>query len=121
MVYSGPLRPILIFEAPLSGPPVAEVMPRLCTTPDLSDLGGNGRIAASVKIRSLPNYPVWRRVRLFDKHDNRLVQETWSDPVTGAYAFEHINPTRKYVVISYDHNGVYNAAIRDSITPELMP
>jgi len=121
MIYSGPLRPILVFDAPLPGPPSAGVIPLLRTTRDLSDLGGNGRIAGTVKIDSTPDYPVWRRVRLFDKRDNRLVREVWSDPVTGAYVFEYINPARLYVVIAYDHTGAYNAEIRDAITPELMP
>lgn len=121
MLYSGPLRPICVFESPLAGPPAAGVIPRLSSTRDLSDLGGAGRIAGTIKIDSSPDYPVWRRVRLFDKRDNRLVQETWSDPVTGAYVFEHINIHRQYVVIAYDHTSAYNAEIRDAITPELMP
>ena len=121
MLYSGPLRPILVFDAPLPGPPEARVMPLMRTTRDLSDLGGNGRIAGTVKVDSSPDYPVWRRVRLFDRRDNRLVRETWSDPVTGAYAFEYINPARLYVVVSYDHTGVYSAEALDAMTPELMP
>lgn len=121
MIYSGPLRPILIFDVPLAGPPTTGVMPLIHTTRDLSDLGGNGRIAGAVNVDSSPDYPVWRRVRLFDRRDNRLVRETWSDPVTGAYAFEHINPDRQYVVIAYDHSGVYNAEVLDALTPELMP
>ena len=121
MFYSGPMRPICVFDAPLAGPPAAGVIPRLSSTRDLSDLGGNGRIAGTVKIDSSPDYPVWRRVRLFDRRDNRLVRETWSDPVTGAYAFEYINPTRQYVVVAYDHSGVYNAEVLDALTPELMP
>lgn len=93
----------------------------LHSTRDLSEFGGAGRIAGTVMFDSTPDYPVWRRVRLFDRRDNRLVRETWSDPITGAYRFDDINPARLYVVIAYDHTGVYNAEIRDSITPERMP
>lgn len=121
MRYSGPLRPICVFNAPLAGPPVVRVMPPLRTTRDLSDLGGKGRIAGSVKIDSTPDYPVCRRVRLFDKRDNRLVGEVWSDPTSGAYSFDYINAARQYVVISYDHTGVYNAEVLDALVPELMP
>lgn len=122
MIYSGRLRPIMIFNDPLSGAPAVRLQPRpLHRTRDLSDLGGLGRIAGTVKVDSNPDYPVWRRVRLFDQRDNRLVRETWSDPISGAYAFEQINPDRLYVVISYDHTGVYNAEILDAVTPELMP
>ncbi|MFM6988247.1 MAG: hypothetical protein ACKOXG_06195 [Arenimonas sp.] len=122
MIYSGRLRPIMIFSDPLTGAPSARLQLRpLHRTRDLSDLGGRGRIAGTVKVDSSPDYPVWRRVRLFDQRDNRLVAETWSDPVTGAYAFEYINPSRVYVVVSYDHTGVYNAEILDAVAPELMP
>lgn len=121
MIYSGPLRPILVFDAPLDGPPSAGVIPLLHTTRDLSDLGGNGRLKGTVEVDSSPDYPVWRRVRLFDKRDNRLVREVWSDPATGAYSFDYINPSRQYVVVSYDHTGVYNAEVLDALVPELMP
>lgn len=122
MIYSGRLRPIMIFSDPQAGAPSWRQLPRpLSRTRDLSELGGRGRIAGTVRVDSNPDYPVWRRVRLFDQRDNRLVAETWSDPVTGAYAFEHINPDRLYVVVSYDHTGVYNAEILDALTPELMP
>lgn len=121
MIYSGRLRPIMIFEAPIVGAPTSRALLPLSRTRDLSDLGGAGRIAGTVKVDSNPDYPVWRRVRLFDQRDNRLVAETWSDPVTGAYSFDYINPARLYVVVSYDHTGVYNAEILDALTPELMP
>ena len=122
MIYSGPLAPITILSDPhIGGPSASILLRREISTRDLSDLGGRGRIVGTVKVDSTPDYPVWRRVRLFDRRDNRLVRETWSDPVTGAYAFEYINPARLYVVIAYDHTGVYNAEIRDSVTPEAMP
>lgn len=122
MIYTGRLRPIMIFEAPLAGVPAARMLPLpLRRTRDLSELGGNGRIAGTIKNDGNPDYPVWRRVRLFDQRDNRIVGETWSDRVTGAYSFDYINPARRYVVISYDHTGVYNAEVLDAVTPELMP
>lgn len=123
MIYSGRLRPIMIFETPLpAGAPTVRQAPQtLYRTRDLSEFGGAGRIAGTVKVDSTPDYPVWRRVRLFERRDNRLVRETWSNPVTGAYGFDYINPARLYVVVSYDHTGVYNAEILDAVTPELMP
>lgn len=121
MTYAGALRTITIFADPIAGAGTWGLLPAGAATRDISELGGNGRIAGTIKIDSSPDYPVWRRVRLFDKRDNRLVQETWSDPVTGAYVFEHINIHRQYVVIAYDHTSAYNAEIRDAITPELMP
>lgn len=121
MIYSGPLRPILVFDSPLAGSPTAGVLSLLRTTRDLSDLGGNGRIAGTVNVDSTPDYPVWRRVRLFAKRDGRLVREQWSNPETGAYSFDYINSALEYVVIAHDHTGVFNAEVRDSITPEAIP
>lgn len=121
MVYAGALNTIPIFADPISGPASGRLLPGMDTTRDVGEHGGAGRIAGSVKVDSSPDYPVWRRIRLFDRRDNRLVREVWSDPVTGAYSFEYINPVRLYVVIAYDHTGAYNAEIRDAITPEPMP
>ncbi len=121
MIYSGIYQPIMIHADPISGPPAAQALPMLKTTRDLSDLGGRGRIAGTVKIDSTPDYPAWRRVRLFARRDNRLVREVWSDPVTGAYSFDHVSLTLEFVVIAYDHTGAYNAEIRDAIRAEAMP
>jgi hypothetical protein len=121
VIYSGIYRPIMICADPISGPPVAQVLPALQSTHDLSDLGGRGRIAGTVKVDSTPDYPAWRRVRLFAKRDNRLAREVWSDPVTGAYSFDYVSLTLEFVVIAYDHTGAYNAEIRDAIHAEAMP
>jgi hypothetical protein len=51
----------------------------------------------------------------------RFVREMWSDPTTGAYAFENIDATQKYTVVSYDYTQNYRAVIGDNITPEPMP
>lgn len=122
MIYSGPLAPITILSDPhIGGPSASILLRREISTRDLSDFGGAGRIVGTVNVDSTPDYPVWRRVRLFDRRDNRLVRETWSSPETGAYSFDYINPARLYVVIAYDHTGVFNAEIRDNVTPEAMP
>lgn len=122
MIYSGPLAPITILSDPhIGGPSASILLRREISTRDLSEFCGAGRIAGTVKVDSTPDYPVWRRVRLFDRRDNRLVRETWSSSETGAYSFEGINPARTYVVIAYDHTGVFNAEIRDNVTPEAMP
>lgn len=121
MIYAGRFRPIPLFSAPLSGPATHALATRTHATGDLSDLGGAGRITGRVKVDSNPDYPVRRRVRLFDQRDNRLVAEQWSDPVTGLYSFDNINAARRYVVISYDHTGVYNAEVLDAMEPEPMP
>ena len=121
MIYSGIYRPIMIYADPISGPPVAQVLPALQSTRDLSELGGSGRIAGTVKVDSTPDYPAWRRVRLFVKRDGRLVREVWSNPVTGEYSFDYVSLSLQFIVIAHDHTGVFNAEVRDSITAEAMP
>lgn len=83
--------------------------------------GGKGRIAGTVKIDSTPDYPAWRRVRLFVRRDGTLVAEQWSDPVTGAYSFEGITMAVEFTVIAYDHTGAYNAVVRDGVVAEPIP
>lgn len=79
--------------------------------------GGNYRIAGTVAIDDSPDIPVSRRVRLFHRLSGRMVRETWSAPVSGAYEFRNLR-SQLYLVVSHDHTGVYNAAVKDSITPE---
>lgn len=121
MIYSGIYQPIMIHADPISRPPGAQVIPMLTSTRDLSDLGGQGRIAGTVKVDSTPDYPVWRRVRLFALRDGRLAREAWSDPTTGAYSFDYVSRDLKFTVISYDHTGQYNAVVADNLTAEAMP
>lgn len=121
MIYSGIYRPIMIHADPISGPPAAQVLPMLKSTRDLSELGGLGRVAGTVKVDSTPDYPVWRRVRLIVKRDGRVAREVWSDPVTGEYSFDYVSLSLQFIVIAHDHTGVFNAEVRDSITAEAMP
>lgn len=121
-VYQGVFRPLMLFEVPVYGPAgLSQLGGRLVSSRDLSDLGGQGRIAGSVKNLGTPDFPVWRRVRLFCRRDGRLVREVWSDSASGAYSFDYINPALRYTVIAYDHTGQYNAVISDDLTPEVMP
>ena len=82
--------------------------------------GGRHQVAGTVKIDDSPDIPVHRRVRLFEQLTGRLVREMWSDPITGAYAFDHIK-LRPYFVITHDHLHNYNAVVADNLAPEAMP
>ena len=85
------------------------------------EFGGSGRIAGTVKEDGSPDVPVKRRVRLHREIDGMLIREVWSEPVTGAYSFDHIDATKRYTVITYDYEHDYRAVIADNITPEPMP
>lgn len=73
--------------------------------------GGNGRIAGTVKEKGAPDQPLQRRVQLYDETSKVMTREVWSDPNTGAYVFENIDPKLTYTIISYDYTGMYRAVI----------
>lgn len=79
--------------------------------------GGNGRIVGTVKNKGTPDVPVHRRVRLYLDRDGLPVDETWSDSVTGAYAFEHLDEAHKYTVLAYDHTGEFNGVVATGVVP----
>lgn len=81
---------------------------------------GYGVIAGTVKEAGSPDLPVKRRVRLYRKQDGVLIKETWS-AADGTYQFDRIAQGILYYVISFDHTGNFNAVIKDSITPDVMP
>lgn len=120
-MYTGIYAPVQLFSAPVPpGPPTVMSVPGpLCRSVDLQD-GGAGRISGTVMVDSTPDYPVWRRIRLFCERDGRLVREVWSDPVTGAYAFDSINLALTYTVVAYDHTGYFNGQIRTGVTADPM-
>lgn len=97
--------------------------PTLDMTPEFIDLenGGNGVISGVVKIDGDPtDVPVRRQVILLREPGAFAVRETWSDPITGAYQFEHINRAYKYTVLAYDYSHSYRAVLADNVTPDLM-
>lgn len=82
-----------------------------------SVFSGPGKIAGTVKEKGTPNAPVARKVVLLDQATHAVVADTFSDPLTGAYEFEQLSMLRKYVALSYDHEGDFRAVIADSLVP----
>lgn len=80
--------------------------------------GGPGRISGTVKIKGTPDYPVSRRVRLLRERDGVCIRETWSDPLSGAYQFDGIDPAQRYTVLAYDHEHQLRAVVADNLSPE---
>ena len=79
---------------------------------DIAD-SGTGVISGVVTIENIPGT---RKVRLYRKHDGRLVRETWST-VTGHYSFTNIDPALEYFVVAHDHLRTYNAVVQDMLVP----
>lgn len=78
--------------------------------------GGPYRVAGDVAIDGSPATPVQRRVRLLERKTARLVREVWSDPTTGAFAFERI-AMNEYIVLTDDYTRFYNAVVADAVVP----
>lgn len=77
--------------------------------------GGAFKVAGTVAIDATPDIPVKRRVRLFCRVTGRMVAETWSDAVSGAYLFESIR-VGPWTVVGYDYADSYNAVVADNIS-----
>lgn len=60
--------------------------------------------------------PVQRKVRLFELSSGRLVRETWSAPVTGAWSFTRLKQNT-YFIVSHDHSAVNEAVVVDRVVP----
>lgn len=84
---------------------------------DVED-GGAYHVPGTVGIDSTPDIPVHRKVRLFCTRSGRLVREMWSDPITGAYRFDHLR-IGPWTVMSHDYTGNYNAVAADNILGDL--
>lgn len=89
-------------------------------SPDVSVTGGPGTVTGTTKNTGTPPTPVRRRVRLHEQSSGRIVRETWSDAVTGAYTFTGLRLTRYYVT-AFDHTGTYGGVIETDVQPEPMP
>ena len=123
-MYAGRLLPIRIVSDPLTGAGVTRPArgPRWITH-SLGEFGGLHRITGTVKRAPAPGTPVSKRVRLLSRRDWQVVAEVWSDPITGAYAFDWLAPDRDYLIVVVDDAGVYNpkAVIPDAASIVPMP
>ena len=75
-------------------------------TPHVVDVedGGLGEIYGLVarEVRNVRT-TLGRKVRLHDQRSARLLRESWSDPVTGAYRFTGLKVGPEYCVMAFDH------------------
>lgn len=89
---------------------------------DIHD-SGPGRIVGTTRQYVDPDTSTplgQRRVRLHEQRSGRLVQEVWSDPVTGAYTFDGVRFGRSYYVIAFDHTGLQSGVIETDVVPEVV-
>ena len=98
--------------------------PRLLTARNVEFAGSGttsatGTIYGSTAIKGTPNAPVRAKVSLLRARDLLLVQQTWSDPTTGAYAFHGLDPTVTYTTLAEYPTGDYRAVVADQLVPDI--
>ena len=88
------------------------------------EFGGRARITGDVGIKGASGAPdtmVKSRVRLLRQRDGLLARETWSDPVTGAFAFDGLDEHQQFIALAEDGSGVYAPVAADRRVPEVLP
>lgn len=82
------------------------------------EVGGPGTIYGTTKTKGTPNVPTKARVVLLHQRSKLPVRETWSDPVTGAFAFTGIDTTQQFLTLAEDAAGNYRPVAANRLTPE---
>lgn len=119
---STPVLPQAVTLFGRAAPPLTMRTPSPASRARDTRFGGTFRIAGTVKEKNTPvNTPLRRRVWLLDQLGMTPVASAWSNVVTGDYVFDHIRGGSRYMVISFDHTGLYRAVIADNITAEPRP
>lgn len=83
--------------------------------------GGPGTIYGTTKTKGTPNAPAHARVVLLHQRSKLPVRETWSDPVTGAFAFTSIDVNQQFLTLAEDAAGNFRPVAANRITPEVLP
>jgi len=78
---------------------------------------GTGRIAGDAPgLVTVGGIPAARRIHLHDAITHLRVARTISRG-DGSWSFENLDASRLYYVIAFDHEGRFNAVIRDRVQP----
>ena len=85
------------------------------------EFGGHGTIYGTTKTKGTPNVPTKARVVLLHQRSKLPVRETWSDPVTGAFAFTSIDTTQQFLTLAEDAAGNFRPVAANRLTPEVLP
>ncbi len=94
--------------------------PRLQMARDI-EFGGPGTIYGTTKTKGTPNQPTHARVVLLHQRSKLPVRETWSDPVTGNFAFPGIDTTQQFLTLAEDAAGNFRPVAANLLTPEVLP
>lgn len=68
---------------------------------------GGGSIVGHIRAETPGSPPLYARVTLLSADDRTPAAETWTDPVTGAYAFTGLSTTERFLLAVYEQSGGY--------------
>ena len=85
-----------------------------------AEVGGLGTLYGTTKIKGTPNLPTKARVVLLHQRSKLPVRETWSDPVTGAFAFTGIDTNQQFLTLAEDAAGNFRPVAANRLTPEVL-
>lgn len=83
--------------------------------------GGPGTIYGTTKTKGTPNTPSRARVVLLHQRSKLPVRETWSDPITGYFAFTGIDTNQQFLTLAEDAAGNFRPVAANRLTPEVLP
>ena len=92
--------------------------PRLQLARDI-EFGGPGTIYGTTKTKGTPNLPTKARVVLLHQRSKQPVRETWSDPVTGNFAFPGIDTRQAWLVLAEDAAGGFRPVAASQLVAEV--
>lgn len=102
------------------GAHAARATPTFANARDV-EFGGPGTIYGTTKTKGTTNLPTKARVVLLHQRSKQPVRETWSDPVTGAYAFAGIDTSQQFIVLAEDAAGSFRPVAANRLTPQVLP
>lgn len=89
---------------------------------DIPDnLVGYGYFKSTVEIDYPPREPISKKVQIYSINDNKVLQQVWSDALTGQYEFKNLIMKQPYLIYTFDDDEDYNSAIVGPVYPTLMP
>ena len=108
-------------QSPIVGPVRAALVRASHSFRD-TEFGGRASITGDVGIKGTggaADVMVRSRVRLLRQRDGLLARETWSDPVTGKFAFRGISEHQQFIALAEDKDGNFAPVAADRRVPEV--
>ena len=118
ILRTAPVRASIAASAPV--PPHSTPLAAPLQLARDTEFGGPGTIYGTAKTKGTPNVPTKARVVLLHQRSKLPVRETWSDPVTGYFAFTGIDTSQQFLTLAEDAAGNFRPVAANRLTPEVL-